>query len=70
MAVRRKYHFLVYEPGSKIPDWFAANPIHWYPTLEAARRAAQDFASLHDHGVRVDILHDSEVVEQVRPCTD
>jgi hypothetical protein len=70
MPTRRKYHFLVYEPGSDVPDWFAANPLYWYPTLDSARRAAHEFARAHDRGIRVDILSDNEVVEQVRPFSD
>jgi hypothetical protein len=70
MPLRRRYHFLVYEPGSKVPTWFANNPLFWYPTLESARLAAQEFACEHDHGIRVDVMKDREVVEKVRPCTD
>jgi hypothetical protein len=70
MPARRRFHFLVYRPGSDVPDWFAANPLYWYPSLAEARRAAQEFACAHDRGVRVDILNDGEVVEQVRPCSD
>lgn len=70
MAVRRTYHFLVYEPGATVPTWFAANPLYWYPTLDSARRAAQEFACEHDRGVRVEILDGANVVESVRPCSD
>ena len=70
MPLRRKYHFLVYEPGAKAPTWFAANPMHWYPTLDSARRAAQEFACEHDRGIRVEILDDTKLVESVKPCSD
>ena len=70
MPLRHRYHFLVYEPGSRAPAWFASNPLYWYPTLESARQAAQEFACGHDHGIRVDVLKDSAVVEKVRPCSD
>ena len=70
MQIRRRYHFLVYEPGSTTPDWFAANPMYWYPSLDAARKAAREYACEHDSGVRVEILDDGHVVEQVRPCSD
>ena len=70
MTVRRRYHFLVYEPGSDSPTWFAANPMYWYPTLEAARKAAHEYACEYDHGVRVDVMDDSHVVERVVSCED
>ena len=70
MTLRRRYHFLVYEPGSTVPMWFAANPMYWYPTLDSVRKAAQEFACEHDRGVRVDILSDGDVVERVLPCSD
>ena len=70
MPKRRKYHLLVYEPGSVSPSWFAANPMYWYPTLEGARKAAHEFACEHDHGIHVDVMKDSKVVEKVLPCND
>ena len=70
MAGRRKYHFLVYEPGATSPTLFATNPMFWYPTLEAVRKAAHEFACEHDRGVRVEILSDGHVVERVTPCSD
>lgn len=70
MPKRRRFHILIYEPGSQTPTWFAANPFYWYPTLATARLAAHELACKHDHGVRVDILDDRTVVEKVRPCTD
>jgi len=70
MPVRRRYHFAVYEPGSKAPNLFAVNPLYFYPSLDAARKAAQEFACAHDGNIRVDILDDGHVVEQVRPCSD
>jgi hypothetical protein len=70
VPLRRKYHFLVYEPGSHAPNLFVSNPMFWYPTLETVRAAAQLFACEHDRGVRVEILKDRAVVEKVIPCSD
>ena len=70
MPIRRRYHFAVYPPGSNTPDLFAVNPLYFYPSLDAARQAAQEFACTHDGGIRVDILDDGHIIEQVRPCAD
>ncbi len=70
MTLRRRYHLLVYLPGQKNPDLFAKSPLIWYPTIETARQEAREFACNYDHGVRVDILSDNHVVEQVRSCAD
>lgn len=70
MPMRRRYHFAVYEPGSKHPNLFQVNPLYFYPSLEAARKAAHEYACAHDGGVRVDILDDGHVVEHVMPCKD
>lgn len=70
MPVRRRYHVLVYEKGAKHPDLFMQNPLYWYPSFEAAQRAAQEILSEHDGDVRVDILDDAHVVQQVRTYRD
>lgn len=60
----------MYEAGSKHPSVLGQNPLYWYPSFEAAQRAAQELASKYDHDVRVDILDDTHVVQQVRSYRD
>lgn len=70
MTLRRHYHLLVYRPGEDKPASLVHHPLYRYPNLEAARAAAREFACKYDHGIVVDVLDDSEVVERVRSCQD
>lgn len=70
MSVIRRYHLLVYRPGSDKPASLVHHPLYRYPDLEKARKAARDFACTYDRGVIVEILDDDEVVERVHSCQD